>query len=104
MSFPSNRRQFLQSTAVAGIGFWVAGGLQAKESKSPNERVAVASIGIGGMGSDDTKNAANHADLVAICDVDEDILNAGKKKYPKAKDFHRFPQAARRRWARASTR
>ncbi len=90
MSIRSNRRQFLQSTAVAGIGFWVAGGVQAKESRSPNERVAVASIGIGGRGSDDTKDAANHTDLVAICDVDEDILRAGGRKYRKAKTFTDF--------------
>ena len=57
MSFRSNRRQFLQTTAVAGIGFWVAGGVQAKESKSPNERVAIAAIGIGGKGSSDTSDA-----------------------------------------------
>ena len=50
MSSPTNRRQFLQTTAVAGIGFWVAGGVRAQESKSPNERIAMASIGIGGKG------------------------------------------------------
>jgi predicted dehydrogenase len=80
----------LQTTAVAGIGFWVAGGVRAQESKSPNEQVAIASIGIGGRGSDDTKDAAKNGDLVAICDVDEDILNAGKKRYPKAKTFTDF--------------
>jgi len=90
MSFRSNRRQFLQTTAVAGIGFWVAGGVQAKVSKSPNERIAVASIGIGGKGSGDTEDASKAADLVAICDVDGDTLKAGKKRYPKAKDFTDF--------------
>jgi predicted dehydrogenase len=90
MSFPTNRRQFLQTTAVAGIGYWVAGGVRAQESKSPNERVAVASIGIGGRGADDTKDAAKNADLVAICDVDEDILRASKKRYRKAKTYTDF--------------
>ena len=85
--FLANRRQFLQASAAARLGYWVAGGVQAKESKSPNERIAVASIGIGGRGDEDTKDAAKNADLVAICDVDEDILHAGKRRYRKAKTY-----------------
>jgi predicted dehydrogenase len=90
MSFPTNRRQFLQTTAVAGIGYWVAGGVGAQESKSSNERIAMASIGIGGKGSSDTSDAANSGDLVAICDVDENTLKAGAKRYPKAKTYTDF--------------
>ena len=90
MSFPTNRRQFLQTTAVTGLGFWVAGGVRAQESKSPNERIAMASIGIGGKGSSDSNDAANFGDMVAICDVDEGTLNAGKTRFPKAKTFTDF--------------
>ncbi len=90
MSFRSNRRQFLQTTAAAGIGFWVAGGVQAKESRSPNERVAIAAIGVGGKGSSDTSDAFDNGDLIAICDVDENTLKAGKKRYPKTKTFTDF--------------
>jgi predicted dehydrogenase len=86
----TNRRQFLQTTAVAGIGFWVAGGAAAKDSKSPNERIAMASIGVGGKGSSDASDAANFGDMVAICDVDEGTLNAGKKRFPKAKTYTDF--------------
>ena len=52
MANRTNRRQFLQTTAATGIGFWVAGGVQAKESHSPNERIAMASIGVGGKGTE----------------------------------------------------
>jgi predicted dehydrogenase len=90
MSFPTNRRQFLQTTAVAGIGYWVAGSTQAKESKSPNERIAMASIGIGGKGLSDSDDAANFGDMVAICDVDTGTLNSGKKRFPKAKTYTDF--------------
>ncbi len=90
MSSRSNRRQFLQTSAVAGIGFWVAGGVQAKQSRSPNERVAIASIGVGGKGSSDTAHAFEQGDLVAICDVDENTLRAGKRRFPKAKTFTDF--------------
>ena len=61
MSQRTNRRQFLQTSTVAGIGFWVAGGVQAKESKSPNEKIAFASIGVGGKGSSDSDDATASA-------------------------------------------
>ena len=50
--FMPTRRQFLQTTAATGIGFWLAGGAQAKESRSPNERIAMASIGLNGKGAE----------------------------------------------------
>ncbi len=91
MSHGTNRRRFLQASAATGVGFWVAGGVQAKESTSPNERIAFASIGIGGRGSSDSADAGDAGDMVAICDVDENILNiAGKKRFPKAKRYTDF--------------
>ena len=86
----TNRRQFLQTTAATGIGFWVAGGVAAQESKSPNERIAFASVGIGGKGSSDSGDAGNHGDMVAICDVDTGRLDGAGKKYPKAKKYTDF--------------
>jgi predicted dehydrogenase len=83
----ANRRQFLQTTALSGIGFWIAGGIQAQESKSPNERIAMASIGVGGKGSSDSADAAKFGDLVAICDVDDETLNkAGQRRGGKKKN------------------
>jgi predicted dehydrogenase len=86
-----SRRQFLQTTTAAGVGFWVAGGLRAEESKSPNERPRIACVGVGGKGSSDSEDAAKHGDVVAICDVDDVTLDAaGAAKFPKAKKFHDF--------------
>jgi len=36
MAHQASRRQFLQTGAAIGIGYWVAGGVHAQESKSPN--------------------------------------------------------------------
>jgi predicted dehydrogenase len=91
MSHRTNRRRFLQTSALTGIGFWVAGGVSAQESKSPNEKIAMASIGIGGKGSSDSDDAGNFGRMVAICDVDENTLNsAGGKRFPKAKRYTDF--------------
>ena len=68
MSQHTNRRQFLKSSAAAGVGFWVAGGVQAAPSKSPNEQIQVACFGVGGKGDSDSKNASRHGKIVAVCD------------------------------------
>ncbi len=87
----STRRQFLLTTAAAGMGYWVAGGLQAKPTRSPNERIAFASIGVGGKGGSDSEDAGRAGDMVAICDVDDHTLNnAGRNRFPKAKKFNDF--------------
>jgi predicted dehydrogenase len=91
MSHGTNRRRFLQTSAVAGIGFWVAAGARAQECKSPNGKIAFASIGLGGKGSSDSSDAGNAGDMVAICDADENTLNnAGEKRFPKAKRYTDF--------------
>ncbi len=86
----ASRRQFLQTTAAAGIGYWVAGGVRAGESESPNERIAMASVGIGGKGSSDSADAGRSGDMVAICDVDEARLGAAGKRFEGAKLFTDF--------------
>ncbi len=90
MSFQTNRRRFLKTTAVAGIGFWVAGGVRGQESKSPNERIAFASIGVGGKGSSDSADAGDSGDIIAVCDVDDGQLRAAEKRFPKAKRYSDF--------------
>ena len=81
----------MQTTAVTGIGFWVAGGVRAEESKSPNERIAMASIGVGGKGPSDSDDAGKLGDMVAICDVDDEHAQQRRRDaFPKAKQFTDF--------------
>ena len=86
----ANRRDFLQRSAAAGIGFWVAGGVEAAQSASPNEKIGMASIGVDGKGQSDSGDADSHGQLVAICDVDEKKLDAAAKRFPKAKKYVDF--------------
>lgn len=90
MPHQPTRRKFLQTTAATGIGFWVAGGVQAQESKSPNERIQMASIGVSGKGSSDSDDAGRSGDMVAICDVDQNYLDKATSRFPKAKQFTDF--------------
>jgi predicted dehydrogenase len=85
MSRRTNRRRFIQETAIAGLGFWAAGGIAlAREGKAANDKVNIACIGVGGKGSSDVDGAAKVGQIIALCDVDENTLN-GKAAEPVKK-------------------
>ncbi|MGV3719375.1 MAG: Gfo/Idh/MocA family protein [Actinomycetota bacterium] len=72
---PSTRRDFLQASA-AGAGAvlldqWLsAGPLLAQETTSPNTRLRIGAIGVGGRGSGIARDAQSYGDFYAVCDVD----------------------------------
>ena len=90
MQRQNNRREFLKTTAVAGVGFWAAGSAMAEESKSANEKINFACIGVDGKGKSDTADAGKHGEVVAICDIDDRKLEAAAAAYPNAKKYHDF--------------
>ncbi|MHB1422263.1 MAG: Gfo/Idh/MocA family protein [Gemmataceae bacterium] len=90
MSRRTNRRQFIQQTGLAGLGFWVAGGLTAAISRSPNEKLSIAGIGVGGKGDSDINQAGKVGNVVALCDIDDHTLDRKAGEFPKAKKFNDF--------------
>jgi predicted dehydrogenase len=85
-----NRREFLQTTAaVAGVGFF-SSVAAAQDSKSPNERIRFGCVGVTGKGQSDSGNVGRNGDVVAICDIDDGKLNAGKKRFAKAKTYNDY--------------
>src|SRR5262245_3230561 len=77
----TSRRSFLQGTSA---GF-AAGMAQAAPDKkvSPNDRIRIATIGMGGMGSGDTRHALSvpGVELVAVCDIYDGRLARAKEIY-----------------------
>jgi predicted dehydrogenase len=99
MSRRTNRRQFIQQTGLAGLGFWVAGGLTPSFSRSPNEKLNIAGIGVGGKGHSDVLGAAKVGNIVALCDIDDKTLDSmantkdrktGEMPCAKAKKYNDF--------------
>lgn len=89
MTGRTTRRRFLQTTASAAAGFWVANhGLRA-ESSSPNEKLNVAVIGPGGRGRGNLSGVSSQ-NVVALCEVDEVRGGPSLEKYPQAQKFHDF--------------
>src|SRR3954451_18212520 len=83
------RREFLK-TAAAGAGLIAAERAWAFADASPNDRLRFACIGVGGKGDSDTVDAARLGEVVAICDVDDNTLNAAAKRSPNAKKYNDY--------------
>jgi predicted dehydrogenase len=85
---PLTRRQFLRGTAVTASAFMVVPGsvLGLRGAISPNEKLNIAGIGIGGQGSSDLQNMESE-NIVALCDVDQHYAAHTFKKYENAKHF-----------------
>jgi predicted dehydrogenase len=92
MGRQTNRRDFLKSTALAGVGFWAAGGVSLAKKDSANDRLHFACIGVGGKGGSDSSHVAEFGDVVAICDIDDKTLDgkAADGKFKKAKKYNDF--------------
>src|SRR5262249_40183395 len=91
MRCQQNRREFLKTAALSAVGYWVGGRAPADDkSTSANEQINFACIGVGGKGTSETASAAEHGNVVALCDVDEHTLERAAQRYPKAKKFVDF--------------
>jgi predicted dehydrogenase len=84
---PSRRRFMQGAAATAAAGFWVWNQRAYAESKSPNEKLNIAWIGVGGKGGGDVDQAGQVGKVVAICDVDDKILANKAEKFPDAEQF-----------------
>ena len=88
-----NRRHFLGTTAAAASGVALFNILPSRlangaEAPTPNEKINVAGIGIGGRGADVINEVAGLGhNMVALCDVDEKYAARQYAKYPNAKQF-----------------
>src|SRR5438132_10102478 len=92
----NSRRDFLKQGAAAGLGFWTLGGVAlALEPKGSNEQIQMACIGVGGKGEGDSVHAAMFGKIVAICDIDEQRLNARSEDTKKFKDTEKFKDATK---------
>ncbi len=86
-----NRRRFIRdAAATAGAAVWLGSQADRVLGRSPNERVNIACVGVGGKGSSDTDGAARYGEIVALCDIDDRRLKDKARKYPNAKTFHDY--------------
>jgi predicted dehydrogenase len=93
-AMPVSRRRVLQS-AAATISI-VPRRVLGRGQTPPSDRLNVAAVGVGGMGSVDVQNIGKTENIVALCDVDRDHADRAFKSFPGARihtDFRRMLDA-----------
>ena len=81
------RRTFLKTASTTGLAVAATPNLLLGAAKeSPNEKLNMGIIGSGGRGSANLRGVASE-NIVALCDVNVQTLEAVHKKYPKAKKY-----------------
>ena len=83
------RRGILQGSAAMAAGYWISPTLSAADSTSPNEKLNVACIGIGGQGGANVRGVRSQ-NIVALCDVDDKRAGSQYDNFPKAEKFYDF--------------
>ena len=86
------RRDFLGTAAAASAFTIVPSYVLGQNGQTPpSDKLNVASVGAGGMaGSNIGKCAENGANIVALCDVDDNRAAETYNAFPKAKKYHDF--------------
>lgn len=90
MKSSMNRRRFLGTTAAAGYFYTASAVSAARAADSPSGKLRFAGIGVGGKGSGDIDQAGTLGEVVAICDCDDNHLDAKAKRFTSAKRYHDF--------------
>ena len=89
-----SRREFaVGAAAAAGVFTFLPASVVGRDGTSPNSKLNVAAVGIGGQGAWDLEQvAAAGENIVALCDVDADYAAKTFGKYPNAKRYTDFRQ------------
>lgn len=90
MTHRINRRQFVASSvgAAAAVGYHV-GQAPAEESKSPNERLNLASVGVMQRAGANLRGVESQ-NIVALADVDRNFLAQAGARYPQARRYRDY--------------
>lgn len=77
------RRQFLKASAAIGAGLTILPSGVLSGANAPSNKLNVAIIGTWGR-ADAHFDAISSENVVALCDVNEEHLAHGAKRFPKA--------------------
>jgi len=89
------RRNFMAGATAAAAFTIVPRHVLGAGQTPPSEKLNVASVGVGGMGSGDIRKIGETENVVAICDVAESHAQNAAKAFPKARiwsDFRKMLQ------------
>ena len=83
-----HRRDLLKTTLALGTGYFLRNSLSSA-AESPNEKLNVACIGVGGQGAANVKGLSGQ-NLLAFADVDDERAAKTYAKFPEVKRYRDF--------------
>src|SRR5689334_13349434 len=84
------RRQFIYYSSLATGGLALSGYAKPRPRRiSPNEKLNIAGVGVGGKGAGDLR-CCEGENIVALCDVSEASAAASRQKFPNARFYKDF--------------
>ncbi len=83
-----SRRSFLTTSAAVCGGYWL-GACPAARATSPNDKLNIACIGVGGRGAANVAGVSGE-NIVAMCDVDEKRAGKAYERFEGARRFQDF--------------
>lgn len=90
MSTLTTRRGFLRQSALAGSALFLGPFcVSAARKLSPNEKLNIGVIGVARQGHYNLTNVADQ-NIVALCDVDDNLLRSASQQFPSAKTYNDF--------------
>lgn len=92
MKRSNSRRNFIKTSSALAGGYWVAGGIAPRESRSALEEIRFACVGVGGKGKSDSEDAEKNGRIVAICDIDDETISKRRESegFGEAKVFNDY--------------
>jgi predicted dehydrogenase len=81
-----SRRDFIGNASASAFAFTFL----PSRVWGANERLNMASIGVGGKGGSDSSHAGELGDMVALCDIDDNTLRGRAKASPRAVLYNDF--------------
>jgi predicted dehydrogenase len=79
----------IKTSAALASGVWLGTNAASRADDSPNEKLNIACIGIGGRGGANL-NGLKSQNIVALCDVDRSRAGKAYERFPQAKQYWDF--------------
>ena len=96
MAVKMNRRQLLEASALAGAGVVLARAGQAAAPRSSSEKLNIGVIGVTRQGGYNLRNVDSE-NIVALCDIDDNKLQAVGQRFPRAARYHDYRRMLERK-------
>ncbi len=94
---PVSRRDFVHAATAGGLFTIVRPHVLGRRHRAPSDTVRLAQIGIGGQGQSDIRGlAAAGANIVAVCDVDDEAAADSYRRFPQARKYKDYRELIER--------